>query len=144
MLKLNKKTEYALIAMRHIGKKPRREWACVHEIAEHYGVPLELLAKIMQSLKRAGFLVSEQGFRGGYAFAVEPRDIPFLDFLGVFGERTALTDCCDGDRPDCTRRGLCEIRTVLGALNERLVRELRTLSLADVLDLDGRTSILRS
>lgn len=143
MLKLNKKTEYALIALRHIGVKPKREWASVHEIARDHELPLELLAKIMQSLKRAGILVSVQGFRGGYAFARDPRRLGFVDLLEVFDERTALTDCCDGEKPACRRGPRCEVREVLGVLNERLMRELKDLSLADVLDLEGGTPILR-
>ena len=67
MLRLSKKSDYALIAMKHLATRPdaaaRRS---AREISEAYDIPLELLAKVLQRLVRARLLVSVQGTRGGY------------------------------------------------------------------------------
>lgn len=142
MLKLNKKTEYALIALRYIGQKPPGEWASVHEVAAQYQIPVELLAKIMQKLKRAGLVESVQGFGGGYSLSRDPNEISLISFFDLFEERTNLTDCCGVVDEICNRYGQCEIRHVLSALNRRITEELRLLTLGDVLNLDGQTSLL--
>jgi len=144
MLKLNKKTEYALIALRYVGQKPPGEWASVHEVSSRFQIPLELLAKIMQRLKRAGIVESVQGFGGGYALARDPYELGLAEFFDLFAERTALTDCCGAVDETCDRFGQCEIRSVMAALNARITRELSGLTLGDLLNLDGQTALLPS
>ena len=69
MLKLTKKADYGLIALRHLAVGERSVSASAKEIAESYGIPLPLLAKILQKLARAGFLTSVHGTNGGYRLA---------------------------------------------------------------------------
>jgi Rrf2 family protein len=142
MLKLNKKTEYALIALRYVGQKPPGEWASVHEVSARFQIPLDMLAKIMQTLKRAGIVESVQGFGGGYALARDPYELSLSGFFDLFAERTALTDCCETHDETCERHGRCEIRGMMSALNERITRALCGLTLGDILNLDGRTALL--
>jgi Rrf2 family protein len=66
MLKLTKKSDYGLIALRHLAEQGREPGATTKEIAEAYRIPVPLLAKVMQTLCRGGFLVSMQGNNGGY------------------------------------------------------------------------------
>jgi len=42
MLRLSKKTDYALMAMKHLASDPRRRAASAREIAESYDIPIEL------------------------------------------------------------------------------------------------------
>jgi DNA-binding IscR family transcriptional regulator len=71
MLKLTKKADYGLIALRHLAAAPRShsQSASAHnthvhsasasakDIADTYRIPLPLLSKILQNLARAGLLV---------------------------------------------------------------------------------------
>ena len=67
MLRLSKKADYALMAMKHLAMRQDAAASCsAREIAEAYEIPLELLAKVLQRLVRARLLVSVQGTRGGY------------------------------------------------------------------------------
>jgi DNA-binding IscR family transcriptional regulator len=58
MLRLSKKTDYALMAMKHLASDPRRRAASAREIAERYDIPIELMAKVLTRLVRSGLLVS--------------------------------------------------------------------------------------
>ena len=69
MLRLSKKADYGLIAMRHLALLPETLASSAREIAEQYDIPVELLAKVLQRLSRQGLLVSHQGTRGGYHLA---------------------------------------------------------------------------
>ena len=69
MLRLSKKTDYALMAMKHLALHGDRGASSAREIAEQYDIPAELMAKVLQRLVRRGLLVSHQGTRGGYQLA---------------------------------------------------------------------------
>ena len=81
MLRLSKKADYALIAMRHLAGAPADSSVSAREIAESYGIPAELLAKVLQRLVRSRLLVSVQGTRGGYRLAGEPQRLTVADVI---------------------------------------------------------------
>ena len=66
MLKLTKKADYGLIALKHLAVNADAGVASAKEIADTYHIPLPLLSKILQKLNKSGFLRSEQGNNGGY------------------------------------------------------------------------------
>src|SRR5258706_10386551 len=66
MLRLSKKADYALIAMKHLALRGDRGSSSAREIAELYDVPIELMAKVLQRLVQRGLLASQQGTRGGF------------------------------------------------------------------------------
>ena len=61
MLRLSKKADYALMAMKHLAMRPDAASASAREIAEQYDIPIELMAKVLQRLARRGLLTSHQG-----------------------------------------------------------------------------------
>ena len=56
MLRLSKKADYALMAMKHLAVRGDRGLASssAREIAELYDIPIELMAKVLQRLVRRG------------------------------------------------------------------------------------------
>mgnify|MGYP001210628041 CR=1 FL=1 len=81
MLKLTKKADYGLIALRHLtvaaakAHGGSRTSASAKDIAEAYRIPLPLLSKVLQKLARGGLLISEQGTNGGYRLSRDPQDL---------------------------------------------------------------------
>src|SRR2546430_16236167 len=69
MLRLSKKADYALIAMKHLAQKRDGASSSAREIAASYDIPTELLAKVLQRLGRTGVLTAQQGTRGGYTLS---------------------------------------------------------------------------
>src|SRR5664280_2493126 len=61
MLKLTKKADYGLIAMRHLAEHAAVGTCSAKDLAELYSIPQEALAKILQRLKNARLLKSLQG-----------------------------------------------------------------------------------
>ena len=61
MLKLTKKADYGLIAMRHLAEHAAVGTCSAKDLAELYSIPQEALAKILQRLKKARLLKSLQG-----------------------------------------------------------------------------------
>ena len=82
MLRLSKKADYALIAMKHLAQQsPVLCSTSAREIAEQYDIPIELMAKVLQRLVRTGLLVSTQGTRGGYALVRQPAELTVADII---------------------------------------------------------------
>ena len=69
MLRLSKRADYALIAMKHLALHGDRGSSSAREIAGLYDIPIELMAKVLQRLVRTGLLTSQQGTRGGYTLS---------------------------------------------------------------------------
>src|SRR6059058_1389559 len=69
MLKLTKKADYGLMAMRHLAEHGHGAACSAKDVAESYGIPQEALAKILQRLVKAGLLISQHGTNGGYTLA---------------------------------------------------------------------------
>ena len=80
MFQLSKKADYGLIALKHLAQHSE-ESISAREIAAHYHIPAELLAKVLQRLARKGLLVSQQGINGGYVLARDPASISIVDVL---------------------------------------------------------------
>jgi DNA-binding IscR family transcriptional regulator len=58
------------MALQHLAKSGTV--STVREISTEYNIPYDLLAKIMQSLKKDGVIDSYQGVRGGYGLMLAP------------------------------------------------------------------------
>ncbi|MGB0589341.1 MAG: RrF2 family transcriptional regulator [Myxococcota bacterium] len=139
MLKLNRRTEYALLALRYLSL-PGREVASVRAVANHYTLPEPLLAKVLQLLKRGGITSATKGAMGGYTLARPLEEVPLMELLQLFDESTALVGCIEETTGcDCHLHPSCEIRDGMSALNQLMTAQLRHLTVASFFDA-GRTA----
>lgn len=133
MLRLSKKADYALMAMKHLATKQDQASCSAREIAEAYEIPLELLAKVLQRLVRARLLVSVQGTRGGYRLSRAAHAIPVANVIEAVDGPLTVTACSDDDQ-NCEQYSKCSIRDPLWKIRGRIVDALTTVSVADLTD----------
>jgi Rrf2 family protein len=131
MLRLSKKADYALIAMKHLAMRPDGASASAREIAEAYDIPLELLAKVLQRLVRARVLLSVQGTRGGYRLGRAAQSIPVADVIQAVDGPVTVTACSDDDHR-CGQFSKCSIRDPLWKIRARIIDALTTVSVAEL------------
>src|SRR3954466_6541583 len=132
MLRLSKKADYALIAMKHLARKTSgAPSTSAREIAEQYDIPIELLAKVLQRLVRTGLLVSTQGTRGGYTLSRPSRTISVVDIIQAIDGPVTVT-ACSTQKNDCEQYGKCSIRDPLWQIRERIVEALGTVTIAEM------------
>jgi FeS assembly SUF system regulator len=132
MLRLSKKADYALIAMKHLAQKCTvRSSTSAREIAEQYDIPIELMAKVLQRLVRTGLLVSTQGTRGGYLLGRSSTAISVADVIQAIDGPLTVT-ACSTDNNECEQYSKCSIRDPLWQIRERIVAALGTVSLAEL------------
>ncbi len=131
MLRLSKKADYALMAMKHLALNAERGASSAREIAEQYNIPVELLAKVLQRLVREGLLVSQQGTRGGYQLARPAGIISIADVIVAVDGPLTVTACAT-EEVSCDQYATCSIRDPLWRIKDRIVAALATCSLAEM------------
>ena len=131
MLRLSKKADYALLAMRHLAAHADREAVSARELAEAYDIPLELLAKVLQKLVRAHLLASHQGIRGGYGLARPAALMSVADVIQAVDGPLTVTACSEEDH-SCDQFLKCNIRDPLWRIKDRIVSALSATSVAEL------------
>lgn len=132
MLRLSKKSDYALIAMKHLAAQADRGAASAREIAEQYEIPVELLAKVLQRLVQRGLLVSHQGTRGGYRLARPANAISVADVIQAIDGPLTMTACSEDEPQKCDQYSSCNVRDPLWRIKDRIVSALATCTVLDL------------
>lgn len=130
MLKITRKVEYALIALRHMQYKNPLGISSAKEIAESYSLPLELLAKTLQHLSRVEILSAVQGPGGGYKINKPLDQINMKDFFEKLEGPLGMMDCYFDS--ECTVMSVCNIRTPIQRINSKLRDMFENMSLKEV------------
>src|SRR5262245_450211 len=131
MLRLSKKADYALIAMKHLALRGDRGSSSAREIAELYDIPIELLAKVLQRLVRRGLLASQQGTRGGYLLARGPSQISVADVIQAIDGPVTVT-ACSTDEGQCDQYAKGTVRDPLWKVRERILTALGECTIAEL------------
>ncbi len=133
MLKLSKKVEYGLIAIRHIAATEGSRYSTAKEISDRYHVPYELLAKVLQKLARQGLIVSHQGVYGGYSLARSADQISVSTVINAIeGQLPGITQCI-ADSPDsCSIYDNCTIKNPLGKIQSNIERVFDTMKVSEI------------
>jgi Rrf2 family protein len=131
MLRLSKKADYALLALRHLAANADRGACSARELAEQFDIPPEILAKVLQRLVRSGLLESHQGIRGGYGLARPAASMSVADVIKAIDGPFTVTACSDVDR-SCDQYAKCTIRDPLWRIKDRIVAALSATSVADL------------
>ena len=142
MLRLSKKTDYALIALKDLASSPPGTSSSAREIAARYDVPVELIAKVLQRLAKKGLLASHQGTRGGYHLARLPTQISVVDVIQAIDRPVTVTACSDIDE-SCDQYAKCNVRDPLWRLKDRIVQSLAAFTIHELASADAPEPLLR-
>lgn len=105
----------------------------LREIAKRQDLSVKYLEQLIIPLKAAGFIRSVRGARGGYTLARKPDKISVGQIIETLEGGLSLVDCV-ADPEICEREPQCLTRDIWLRMSERLLEELSSLSLRDVLD----------
>ena len=132
MLKLTKKADYGLIAMRHLAEHADLGACSAKDLAEMYGIPQEALAKILQRLARSKLLTSQHGTNGGYVLARDPRQISALEVIRAIEGPLFMTSCKTAKT--CSTSLKCTVREPLQKVGRAIEEVLAGLSVWELRD----------
>jgi Rrf2 family protein len=130
LLKLTKKADYGLIALRHLASVPTAT-SSTKEIADAYHLPVPLLAKVLQMLKKARILLSVSGTNGGYRLARDPGTITALEVVRAIDGPVILTHCFT-EHGICEQSENCTVREPLRRVHEAILELLNNFTITDL------------
>ena len=130
MLKLTRKLEYALIALRHIQGQATKKIVSTKEIAETHRIPLQLLAKTLQQLAKHNIIEAIQGAHGGYRLKKSLDNINMNTLIQILEGPIGIMDCSVDS--NCVQLDICNIRKPINRVNDAIVSMFDNLTLADI------------
>lgn len=133
MLRLTKKADYGLMALKHLAEDPNGPAQSAKDIAEAYHIPTSLLAKILQTLTRAGVVISHAGLHGGYSLARPASEITAFEVIRSI-EGPLFIASCTTVHGDCDLVGSCTVKEPLRKLNDTIRDLLNDLRISDLCD----------
>jgi Rrf2 family protein len=80
MISVTSKSRYAVVAMAELARSGSRP-VPIGTLAERRGMPVQFLEQLCSTLRRAGFLESHRGVKGGYTLARPAEEITVLDVV---------------------------------------------------------------
>jgi Rrf2 family protein len=131
MLKLTKKADYGLMAMKHLAEHADSGACSAKDVAEAYGIPPEVMAKILQRLVKAGLLHSQHGTNGGYTLVRDAHRISAFEVIRAIDGPLFITSCITV-RGECDQSERCTIREPLRRVNQSIEDVLRRISISEM------------
>jgi len=125
------KTDYGLIALKHMASLPEGDLANAREIAAHFNLPPNLLAKILQSLSQSGIIEATKGSGGGYRMVKSPHDVTLAQIFESIEGPVHMVMCTSNDGC-CSIEDRCTVKNGLTNLERRFYEFFDSVTLADV------------
>ncbi|HEX5130892.1 MAG TPA: Rrf2 family transcriptional regulator [Candidatus Krumholzibacteria bacterium] len=125
------RTDYGLIALKHIASLPEGDLANAREIADHFSLPPNLLAKILQNLSQSGIIEAQKGSGGGYRIARKPSAITLAQIFESIEGPVHMVMCTSTDGC-CSLEERCTVKNGLTSLEQKFYQFFDTVTLADV------------
>lgn len=107
---ITRKTDYAIRCVQHLAET-EKDIVMLNEIAVERNIPKSFLAKILQTLVKAGIVESLRGVKGGFKLAKNPEDICLLDVVEIM-EGSVAANICAADKRKCDLSSSCSVHPV--------------------------------
>ena len=131
MLKLSKKTDYAIILLTHLGKQIAPVSA--QEMASLYKLPSPMVANILKQLVSSGFIKSTRGQNGGYVLGLSADDINLSEIIRITDSTFELVECVH-EEDSCKVYQCCPTRGPLIALHHKIQQFVEDTTLANIIE----------
>jgi Rrf2 family protein len=119
------------------------------EISDVFGMPNELLAKVLQRLGKTGLLKAHQGRGGGYSLARPVGTISVTDVIEAVEGPIAVSVCLKGGSEEhCEQFDYCNIKSPVEQVQDRLIELFNSISVdqitEDILECPEKTYLSSS
>jgi Rrf2 family protein len=132
LIRLSKRADYGLIAVRRLGLLTDGTCRSAREIAEEYSIPPALMAKLLQRLARVGLIASLHGTKGGYQLARPTSQITVRDVIEAIEGPVALLECLDERKGECPQLCTCPVERPLRVVQDRIAEVLGNTMMSEL------------
>jgi len=131
---MTRASEYALLSLIVLAKAEKPMDA--ETLSRDLDISKSFLAKILQSMARKGILNSFKGAHGGFALAMDSKDISVHAIMcAAEGKSPAVFDCASSESTcPSEKASACSIWPFLNRLQGKIDHFLEQLTLADIME----------
>ena len=132
-MKISRGSTYALYGLSYLAAQPKNRLVTLAEIQSKYRISEGHLAKIFQTLVRAGVLRSTRGVNGGFALAQPPEKICPLEIIELI-DGPSQYECFLHPHDPCPVPQECPVNHMWQKAQTLLIEELREKTLLDFVE----------
>lgn len=136
-MKLSTKTRYGARILIELALQINQGAIQVSKISSSQKVPVKYLEQLLRTLKKAGFVKSVRGPKGGHLLAKKPNEIFLGEIVRLFEGQTDLVACVSSPET-CEMASECLIRDAWHDATSVLYEKLDTISIADLTQGNGK------
>jgi len=134
-MKISTKGRYGLRAMVDIAIYSKEAKVSINSIAQRQDISSNYLEIIIALLKKAGYVSSTRGAKGGYALAKDPKDISVGDLLRALEGDLNPIECAQFyTEQTCTNFDTCATKFVWKKMEESITAAVNSISLQDIVE----------
>ena len=134
-MRVTHKTDYALKTLLDLAINRSNGVVQVADIAKRQDIPAKFLEQILLTLKRAGFVASKRGQKGGYYLAMEPSKITLAAVVRLTeGFLSPITCVSRHSYTRCDDEPLCPFCEVWADIRDYVEEKLEGLTISDMCD----------
>lgn len=133
MFKINRKIEYALLALKYISAKKPGQLTSAKEICDLYKAPFDPTSRVLQIMTQNAVLKAEQGSKGGYALVKDLAVVTLKDLSEMIIGDIQIANCLHEEESSCEITCTCAIISPILKLNEDINALFAKITVADLL-----------
>ena len=133
-MRISTKGRYALRLMLDLAEHQGDGCVSLKDVAQRQDISKKYLEQIVPTLSRAGFLLTNRGYQGGYRLARRPEDYTARDILRLTEVDLAPVACLSAPSNTCPRAPDCLTLPVWEGLEKTIRDYLRSITLQTILD----------
>jgi Rrf2 family protein len=134
-MKLSTRSRYGTRLMMDMAQHYNQGPIHLTNIAKRQGISVKYLEQIIIPLKRANYIHSVRGPKGGHILAKPPEEITVGEIVALLEEGTSLVECSESPEI-CERSPICPTRHLWKEAAHAMFEKLRAITLADLVRLD--------
>jgi Rrf2 family iron-sulfur cluster assembly transcriptional regulator len=104
-------------------------------VARRQGISVKYLEQIIIPLKKANYIQSVRGPKGGHTLAKPPEEITVGEIVALLEDSASLAVCSDNPTV-CERSSACATRYIWQEAAQAMFDKLQSITLADLLSRD--------
>jgi Rrf2 family transcriptional regulator, nitric oxide-sensitive transcriptional repressor len=134
MFKINRKIEYALIALRHMSRKNQGQLTSAKEICQSYRAPFDPMSRVLQIMAQHGILKAEQGAQGGYMLLKDLSKVTLQELCEMISGKIQIADCFHGHYSHCDMTDHCNVISPMLSINNKIANLFNSISIKDLIE----------
>ena len=137
MIKLSKMTDYAVVCLSMLARKPGSSMSAT-ELSKETGLALYTVQKLLKLLvSKTDFIKAIRGALGGYMLNRNSSEISVVEIIEALDGPITLTSCVDKSESFCEASDICFLGGKWNKINEIIRKSLNDISLKELLSYEN-------